>query len=261
MCTTETIARYSREHNGANVSTLGSSLHRRPRRGDPHRRDLAGHADARGALHPTAAEDPRGSKTVCAQETDVMLNPQDLQRLIDIITEEVIAAQARRPARVTCACHGAVSTAAPTGCAACSMPARRGSACTPTGGAAGGVVGDDRPHAAEAGRDARRHREAVSRGRGVPLRDRVRQPGVGRHRGGAAARQRRRRLLRRRVSARRDDRRRQELRDAAGDLRRRHRDRHGDQHRRAEVRRPAHGRARHRGRGRAMPAVRRHSAR
>jgi len=26
MCTTETIARYSREHNGANVITLGSSL-------------------------------------------------------------------------------------------------------------------------------------------------------------------------------------------------------------------------------------------
>jgi ribose 5-phosphate isomerase B len=26
MCTDETIARYSREHNGANVMTLGSSL-------------------------------------------------------------------------------------------------------------------------------------------------------------------------------------------------------------------------------------------
>jgi ribose 5-phosphate isomerase B len=26
MCATETIARYSREHNGANVMTLGSSL-------------------------------------------------------------------------------------------------------------------------------------------------------------------------------------------------------------------------------------------
>ena len=75
--------------------------------------------------------------------------------------------------------------------------------------------------------------------------------------GAAAARHRRRRLLGRRVSARRDHRRRQALRDPAGDLRRRDRDRHGHQHRRAEVRRPPHGRARHRGGGRAVPAVRR----
>ena len=34
-----------------------------------------------------------------------MLNPQDLQRLIDIITEEVIAAQGVRPASSRCACH------------------------------------------------------------------------------------------------------------------------------------------------------------
>jgi deoxyribose-phosphate aldolase len=34
-----------------------------------------------------------------------MLNPQDLQRLIDIITEEVIAAHGARPTSSRCACH------------------------------------------------------------------------------------------------------------------------------------------------------------
>jgi deoxyribose-phosphate aldolase len=37
-----------------------------------------------------------------------VLNPQDLQRLVDIITEEVIAAQGLRPAS-PCACHAVVS--------------------------------------------------------------------------------------------------------------------------------------------------------
>ena len=110
---------------------------------------------------------------------------------------------------------------------------------------------DDRSHAAEAGRDARGDREAVPGGGGVPLRDGVRESGMGRHRRGAPARQRRRRVLRRRVSAGRDHTRRQGLRDPPGHLRRRDRDRHGHQHRRAEVRRPSHGGVRHRGRGRA----------
>ena len=56
MATTETIARYSREHNGANVLTLGATL-RDPGRGARHRDDLARHADARAALHPAAGED------------------------------------------------------------------------------------------------------------------------------------------------------------------------------------------------------------
>ena len=34
-----------------------------------------------------------------------MLNPQDLQRLIEIVTEEVLAAQAPRPATGQCGCH------------------------------------------------------------------------------------------------------------------------------------------------------------
>lgn len=43
-----------------------------------------------------------------------MLNPQDLQRLIDIITEEVIAAQAPRGGGVTqCSCHSVLSECCP----------------------------------------------------------------------------------------------------------------------------------------------------
>jgi deoxyribose-phosphate aldolase len=42
-----------------------------------------------------------------------MLNPQDLQRLIDMITEEVVAAQASRPASSRCACHSVVTDCCP----------------------------------------------------------------------------------------------------------------------------------------------------
>ena len=60
-----------------------------------------------------------------------MLNPQDLQRLIEIITEEVVAAQGARPALVAVRLpRGAAATAVRTGCAAWSTPERRGSACT-----------------------------------------------------------------------------------------------------------------------------------
>jgi deoxyribose-phosphate aldolase len=46
------------------------------------------------------------------REIDV-LSPQDLQRLIDIITEEVIAAQAPSPVRSTCACHSVLFDCCP----------------------------------------------------------------------------------------------------------------------------------------------------
>jgi deoxyribose-phosphate aldolase len=42
-----------------------------------------------------------------------MLSPQDLQRLIDIITEEVIAAQGTRAASSRCACHSVVTDCRP----------------------------------------------------------------------------------------------------------------------------------------------------
>ena len=56
MATTTTVARYSREHNGANVLTLGATLLDRSR-GARDRLDMAGHADARAALHPATGED------------------------------------------------------------------------------------------------------------------------------------------------------------------------------------------------------------
>ncbi len=42
-----------------------------------------------------------------------MLNPQDLQRLIDIITEEVLAAQARPAPASSCACHAVLQDCCP----------------------------------------------------------------------------------------------------------------------------------------------------
>jgi deoxyribose-phosphate aldolase len=42
-----------------------------------------------------------------------VLNPQDLQRLIDIITEEVMAAQARPAAPSSCACHSVLVDCCP----------------------------------------------------------------------------------------------------------------------------------------------------
>ena len=42
-----------------------------------------------------------------------MLNPQDLQRLIDMITEEVIAAQAPRGGASQCSCHSLLSECCP----------------------------------------------------------------------------------------------------------------------------------------------------
>ena len=42
-----------------------------------------------------------------------MLNPQDLQRLVEIITEEVIAAQGLRPSSSRCACHAVVHDCCP----------------------------------------------------------------------------------------------------------------------------------------------------
>ncbi len=42
-----------------------------------------------------------------------MLEPQDLQRLIDIITEEVIAAQAPRGSLTECSCHSVLSDCCP----------------------------------------------------------------------------------------------------------------------------------------------------
>ena len=215
MCLDETTARYSREHNGANVLALGATLLPGTDAAHSDRRSVARHADARGALHQAPDENPPAGRTP--------VNPQDLQRLVEIITEELLAAQGpggrADPLQLS---RGAIGLLSDT-------PARRArcrrDASRPARGRrrAGRRVRDDRPHAAQGRRDARRDREALPRGGRVPVRHCVRQPGVGRARRLPAARHRRRRLLGRRVSPRRDDRRREELRDAARDLRRRRR--------------------------------------
>jgi ribose 5-phosphate isomerase B len=57
MCLNETLARYAREHNGANVLALGSSLITTELAFE-HCRDIPRYADARRALHPAAGQDP-----------------------------------------------------------------------------------------------------------------------------------------------------------------------------------------------------------
>ena len=113
MCPDETIARYSREHNGANVITLGSTLLSGPdaairivdvwlgtaMREERYIRRLA-------KIKALGRPGRRGTERR-------MLNPQDLQRLIDIITEEVIAAQGVRPTSSPCACHSVRSDCCP----------------------------------------------------------------------------------------------------------------------------------------------------
>ena len=60
MATTETIARYSREHNGANVLALGATLID-DGRSTSDCCDLAVDAHARTPLHPATGEDQRHS--------------------------------------------------------------------------------------------------------------------------------------------------------------------------------------------------------
>ena len=113
MATTETIARYSREHNGANVLTLGASLvtAEEARR---DRRHVAEYAHARAAIHPPAGQDPRsGTCTVTRSE---------LQRLIEMIVEEVAAASALPRSR--CRATPWRPTAVPIASRACSTPAQ-----------------------------------------------------------------------------------------------------------------------------------------
>ena len=213
MATDETIARYAREHNGANVLTLGSTLSATGRRA-AHRRRLARHADDGSAIYSTAGEDPaaRRSRSRC-----IDARSSDLQRLVEIITEEVMAAQRRAGAGAVAVQlpRGALRLLSRTGCAACSTPAPRASACTRRGGAAGTVAGDDRSHAAQARRDAHRtSRSSAARRREFHFATVCVNPTWVALCARAAARHRRRRLLGRRLSARRDDRRRQALRDA-----------------------------------------------
>ena len=157
--------------------------------------------------------------------------------------------RARRAARAT----ASPSNAARSASTAFSTLARPGSACTPPPAARRRGLGH-RSHPAQARCDRRRHRHAVPRGRGVEVRDRLRESHLGGARRHPAARHRRRRLLGGRVPAGCHDAGREAVRGAAGDLRRRHRDRHGPERRRPQVRRGAAGRPTTSGRGRRRAA-------
>ena len=83
-CLNETLARYAREHNGANVLALGSTLLTTEQALAIV--DVSRHADARSALHPPAGKDPR------ARDQGPKLNGSaDVQRLVQIIVEELAA--------------------------------------------------------------------------------------------------------------------------------------------------------------------------
>ena len=166
-----------------------------------------------------------------------MLTPQDLQRLIDLITEEVVAAQAPRSAGPSrCACHSVLFDCCPHRLRGVIDAGARRLGMHATGGAAGSVstMIDHtllKPDAtrAEIEKLCREAAEfhfatvcvnpawvataaALLRGSSVGVCSVVGFP-------------------------RCDDSGRQGLRDAAGHLRRRDGDRHGHQHRRVEVRR------------------------
>ena len=107
------------------------------------------------------------------------MTPVDLERLIQIIVEELAAAGAGR-APVRCACHSVLYECCPSRVA----PGRRGGCDTPRTPCCRWRRrrrgGDDRPHAAEAGCDEGRDRDALPRGVGVRVRQRLREPDVGR---------------------------------------------------------------------------------
>ena len=66
---------------------------------------------------------------------------QDLQRLIEIITEEVLAAQGPGVRRARCSCHAVHSDCCPTRCAACIDAGASRLGVHAAGGAPGGVAG------------------------------------------------------------------------------------------------------------------------
>ena len=179
----------------------------------------------------------------------------ELRHLIDIIVAEVAAATGR-PRRL-CSCHSVVDDCCPDRLRGVLDAGATRVGLHATGGAPAAVAAMIDHTLLKPDATPAEHRRAVPRGGAVQVRDRLRQPDLGRRLRAAAAGHRRRRLLGRRLSAGRDDGRREGLRDAPGDLRRRARNRHGDQRRRAQVGRPARGRARHRGGHRAVPRLRR----
>ena len=180
MATTETIARYSREHNGANVLTLGRDAgHRRTRPGRSSTTWLA-----------TPMREPRYIRRLAkirdlGDEPEADVTRDELQRLIDVIVAGTERGASAQP-HARCACHSVLERLLSR------SPARRHRRRRDARRRARRRAArrrrrvDDRSHAAQAGRDAQGNRGALPRGGAVQVRDRVRQPDVG-GAGGAAA--------------------------------------------------------------------------
>jgi hypothetical protein len=89
---------------------------------------------------------------------------RDLQRLIDIITEEVMAAQARPSSGSSCTCHSVLVDCCPDRLRGVLDAGATRLGLHATGGAAGAVSSMIDHTLAETGCHARGHREAVPRG-------------------------------------------------------------------------------------------------
>ena len=244
MATTPTLARYAAEHNGANVLALGPSL-RQPKRGPRNRGGVSGHPHDRAALHPPARK-VRSRRHRRARHDCVGSPAPD-----SIVTEEVMAATGsagpRRAARAT----ALQRECCPTACRRIDAGANR-IGVHAGGGVVADVAGVIDHTLLKPRRDAAGNRAALPGGGRVPLRDGVREPDLGGPR---------RPLLRPHgvgvcsvvgfpLGATTADVKQFETRGRSSMG---HRDRHGDQRRRAQVRRPAHGRARHRRGDRRLP--------
>ena len=121
MCVTPTLARYAREHNGANVLALGATL-ADTGRGAGHRRDLPGHADDGGALHRAAGQGEAARTTLTWWSSNGSSRSSSTKW-----PRRRGRCGSPRSAGATPCC----TSAAPTGCGACSTQARPGSGCTP----------------------------------------------------------------------------------------------------------------------------------
>ena len=110
MCTDRTLARYAREHNGANVLALGATLVNTDE-AKAIVQTFIGDADARGALHRAGWRRFGTSNGRITAIRSAAIPVSDIRRVIDIILQELAAAGAVAPAR--CGCHGFASIAVP----------------------------------------------------------------------------------------------------------------------------------------------------
>ena len=173
MCTNATLARYAREHNGANVLALGATL-AATGRSERDRRRVADHADAGTAVPAPAAEDsPAGG--------DVLMDAQLRRSRAADRDRRGRGAWPRRGARATRAratrwledcCPDAPAGGHRAGAARLGFHA--------AGGAPGGVAGLIDHTLLKPDATRQEHREALPEAAEHAFRHRLRQSGVGR---------------------------------------------------------------------------------